>query len=399
MTLAINGGTPIRSTPMPIRRSFGEAEKESLYECISYYERIGEDPGYQSRFEELYCSEFVKFMGEESGFADAVNSGSTALFIALRALELPVGSEVLVSPITDPGTLSAIILNGLIPKLMDSAEDSYNIGFTQFAERVNSSTSAVVVVHSIGEPAPVAKISELAKSFGIKVVEDCSQAHGALIEGRPVGIFSDVAAFSTMYRKTHSTGPTGGVVYTRDEALFHNMIAHSDRGKPKWKTNFNERDPDSFLFPALNFNSSELACAIGLSSIKRLEDVRNARLNFVKELQKSLFEQEGLRGYPVTESMSPFIYPIFLPKFVTRATKIEFAEAVRAEGIPLNTDYKYLVYDWKWARNYLSDSFDTPNAALARNSSFCLYLNENYGEQEVKDCALAIRKVKKYFHL
>src|SRR6185437_11539038 len=172
------------------------------------------------------------------GYADAVATGTASLYIAVAALDLPKGSEVLCSPITDPGSLSAIILNGLKPRLCDSTPDSYNIGVAQFRERITPDVSAALIVHSAGQAAEIDQIMPEARSRGIKVLEDCSQAHGAQIKGRAIGSFGDIAAFSTMYRKAHMTGPSGGVVYSRDLDLFRRALAHADRGKPRWRDDF-----------------------------------------------------------------------------------------------------------------------------------------------------------------
>src|SRR5262249_42896656 len=158
-----------------------------------------------------------------------VSSGTAALYVAIAALELPKGSEVLVSPITDPGTLSAIVLNGLKPRLVDSKLGNYNTGPEQILERITPNTSGAVIVHSIGQAADIDKIVGVTRPHGIKLVEDCSQSHFATCKARPVGTFGDIGAFSTMYRKVHMTGPSGGLIYTSNRELFHKAIAYGDR--------------------------------------------------------------------------------------------------------------------------------------------------------------------------
>jgi perosamine synthetase len=111
--LAVDGGMPVRTRPMPARFALGEAETALIHEVLTYYQDKKVDPGYQGAFEKRYTDEFVKFMG--GGYADAVATGTASLYIAVAALDLPAGSEVIVSPITDPGTISSIILNHLVP--------------------------------------------------------------------------------------------------------------------------------------------------------------------------------------------------------------------------------------------------------------------------------------------
>jgi dTDP-4-amino-4,6-dideoxygalactose transaminase len=395
-TLAIEGGEPLRKRPMPPRRALAEAEAAAINECIAYYRERDLDPGYQGHFEKRYTDAFVQYMG--GGYADAVATGTAALYVAVAALELPPGSEVIVSPITDPGSLSAIILNRLVPRLADSAPDSFNMGVEQFLARVTPAVKAVLLVHSIGRPADVRAIAAEAHARGIRVIEDCAQAHGARVNGSPVGTFGDIAAFSTMYRKAHMTGASGGVVFTRDLEAYHRVLAYADRGKPSWRADFNDRNPNQFLFPALNLHTDEISCAIGLASLARLDNTILRRLIFVAELTGRLNDRSRIcRPYGYSPNDSPFVYPIVVDVDAVTCTKRQFSDAVLAEGIGLNPHYQYLVADWPWVKSYLADDFDTPNARSIRDRSFCLYLNENYGVSEASDCCNAIVKVERRF--
>lgn len=395
--LAIAGGEPVRKQPMPARFAMGEAEVAVIQDVLAYYKERRLDPGYQGEFEKRYADSFVAQMG--GGYADAVATGTAALFIAVAALGLPAGSEVIVSPITDPGTLSAIILNRLVPRLADSEPDSYNMGVEQFVARITPNVRAVVVVHSVGRAANIREIVREAHARGIRVVEDCSQAHGASVGGNPVGTFGDIAAFSAMYRKAHIAGGSGGIVYSKNVDLYHNALAHADRGKPRWKSDFSDFDPNCFLFPALNLHTDEISCAIGHVSLARLRDTILRRLEFVAELTGRMRDRCKIcRPYGYNPSDSPFVHPVIVDMGrITCATKKEFSLAVLAEGIGLNPHYEYVVADWPWLKPYLADAFDTPNARSIRDRSFCLYLNENYGPTEAADCVEAIAKVERHF--
>ena len=391
--LAVDGGQPVRTTPMPPREAFGNSERKMLNEALDHYASIGVDPGYQGIYEQRYCTAFSQFMG--GGYADAVATGTAALFVALAALNLPKGSEVVVSPITDPGTLSAVILNGLVPVLADSKQDSYNVGVEEIECRTTDRTSCILVVHSIGQAADIERICAFAEERNLRVLEDCSQSHGAMVNGRPVGVFGDIAAFSTMYRKTSISGGCGGVVYSRDEEIYHNALAHADRGKPAWREDFDDRNPELFLGPALNFHTDELSCAIGVASLARLDETRRRRLAFARSTAAELDTRCRLcRAYPINEGDSPFVFPVFVDPSHISVSKIEFARAVIAEGIGLNPHYRYLVADWPWIRPYLAGDVSTPNAKKVRDETFNLYLNEVYGEQEVSDVVEAITKVE-----
>lgn len=392
--LAIEGGRPFRTAPMPPRRAFGADELAMVQQVFAYYGERAVDPGYQGHFEELYCKAFSDLMG--GGYADAVATGTAAIYIGLAALDLPAGSEVLVSPITDPGTLSAVILQNLRPRLMDSAPGSYNIDAERFVERISPQTRAVIVVHSAGQAVgEIEAIVREAQARGIRVLEDCSQAHGARISGRPVGSFGDIAAFSTMYRKAHMTGASGGVVYTRDRDLYHQALAHADRGKPRWRPDFSDRDPSNYLFPALNLHTDELSCAVGTASLRRLPATIASRMAYVRGLDRLNQTSAVCRPYGWTDGDSPFFYPIVVEAGRLNCTKTRFAEAVAAEGIGLNPHYMYVVAQWPWIAKHLADDFACGNAADIRDRSFNLYLNERYGVQEVEDTLGAIAKVER----
>lgn len=360
----------------PPRLALGDDERDAIEDCLAWYALRGEDPMYQGEFERRYTTEFCRQMG--GGFADSVATGTSALFIALRALSLPPHSEVFVSPITDPGTLSAIILNGLVPRIVDSAEGSFNMGWELMeAMDRNPRAKAILLVHALGRMARDAVWLALWK--GLLLIEDCSQSHGALLYERPVGTFGAIAAFSTMSRKAHITGGSGGVVYTRDEHLHHLALAHADRGKERWQPGFNDRDPRTFAFPALNFHTDELSCAIGLASLRRLEDTRQRRLAFLRALTDEMAEREITILAPShwSPNDSPFVFPLWVRKGVD---KRKLGEQLRQRGIGLNYDYDaYLVESWPWLQRYLpKDQAPTPNARTALATSLMLYLNENY---------------------
>jgi perosamine synthetase len=394
--LAIHGGERVRKTAMPARLALGDGERQMVLSALDYYRERNSDPSYEGHFERMYCGAFAEMMG--GGYADAVATGTSALYIAVAALNLPKGSEVIVSPITDPGSLAAIVLNGLKPRLADSKPGSYNVGVEQFAARITPNVTGAMIVHAAGQATEIDKIVEIARAHGIKVLEDCAQSHGALLRAKRVGTFGDIAAFSTMYRKAHMTGPSGGVVFTRDLELHRLAVAHADRGKPRWRDDFSDRDPSAYLFPAINHNTDEISCAIGLASLGRLRNTIIGRLAFVSDFVARLVDASSVCSpYPFSPTDSPFFYPVMVDCDAITCSKIEFAEAIRAEGIDLNPHYKFVVSDWPYIRPYLADDFDVPNAHDICNRSFNLYLNERYGEREARDIVKAIVKVEKHF--
>ena len=396
--LAKFGGPPVRSHPMPPRLAFGADAKTIVSEVIDYYAGLGLDPGYQGVYEEKYCKLFAEMHG--GGFADSVATGSLAVYLAIASLDIPKGSGVVVSPITDPGTLGAIIFCGLRPIIGDAQPDSYNMCIQDAIQKSEATSArAILYVHTAGAPQDLDQLELFCKANGTFLIEDCSQAHGARVNGKLVGTFGDVAAFSTMYRKNSISGGCGGIVFTRDEKIFRMATALADRGKPRWESNFDDRDPNTFLFPALNLHNDELSCALGISSLQRLEKTNAQRRNFLF----SLIAEFDDRKLPVEVAAfpcgsAPFYIPIFFRNFFGgRLEKVEIADAIRAEGIPLNSHYNYLAADWPWLRDHIHPKSCSNQASANINKSFCLYLNEFYRDAELQDVLNAIDKVFKYY--
>ena len=147
--LAVNGGDPVRMTPMPARHLFGEEEKAAAIRVFEESIDSGEAFGYNGPHEQGYEHDFAKMMG--GGFADGVNSGTSALFASLGALQLPPCSEVVVPAISDPGAAMPAAMLNCIPVVADVAPGGYNIGAAQIEEVLSERTSCIVVAHIAGE--------------------------------------------------------------------------------------------------------------------------------------------------------------------------------------------------------------------------------------------------------
>jgi dTDP-4-amino-4,6-dideoxygalactose transaminase len=354
-----------KGNPAPPRRLFGEEELRAVREVFRHSWKTRVDFGYQGEFERRYTDAFTAYQG--GGYADAVATGTAAVFVAVAALELPAGSHVLCSPITDPGTVSAIILNGHKVVIMDSMPGSYNSGPDQFMAAITPETRAVVLVHAAGKAAPVDRIVALARARGIRVVEDCSQAHGASLGGKKVGTFGDIAAFSTMYRKAHATGGCGGVVYTRDRSLYWKGRSYADRGKPFGKEPFDEKDVRFFRFPALNLNLDEVSCAIGEVTLRKLDETRRRRMNFANRFGMELAKMApDLRAETFTEEDSPFFLTVHV-RPGGKFTVSQAAEFLQSKGYSVNPCYRYLLAEWPWLKKFLVNS----SCCSETNACFC----------------------------
>lgn len=398
MKLASYGGRKTRVKKMPSRFSFGRKEKLEVDKMILYYKTRDEDPKYSGLWESKFCKAFSEFMG--GGFSDAVATGTGAIYVAMKALEIPKNSEVIISPVTCSGNFSCITEQGHTPVLVDSEKNSYNTSLEKIKSRITKKTRLIQLTHVGGEPVKdIEKIAKFAKKNKIYLLEDCSQAIGAMINGKYVGSFGDISAFSTMYRKNLAANSSSGIVFTKNYNLFKKVLAYADRGKILWNENLDLRDPKHSLFPALNWNTDEFSCAMGLANLKRLKKTNNNRIIFVEKLI-NYFKKKNIKSCKIEnfhDGYSPFYLPITYNKNILKISKKKFGKHLSDEGIPLGINYGCVVSDWKWAKKYLKSKFKTLNAIKFRNDCFHLYLNENYKNNEAKDIVDAIAKIEKFY--
>ncbi len=406
--LAINGGSKVRTQPWPGRYLFGEEEKAAVVALFDEGIRTGGVFSYNGPAEEAYCREFAEYLG--GGYADAVNSGTTAVYVALRSLKIEPFTEVICPAITDPGGIMPVAMLNCIPIVADARPGSYNVGPAQIEGCLSERTSAIVVAHICGEPCDMDPILELARARNIPVVEDCAQSHGARYKGRLVGTFGDVAAFSTMSGKHHATGAQGGVVFTRSEETYWEARRSSDRGKP-----FGLQGVSSNVQAGLNLNLNDLSATIGSVQLPRLEGFvagrRRAAAAIFEGLKQSRVVSPGWQ--PEGAEASYWFLRLHVDASKITVSGDAFASALGAEGLPVGASYrgalqahaKWLVerrafgsshYPWS-APEYKGDpnrQFPCPNAVAVTDSDFNLYLHERCGEQEVADVLAAIAKVE-----
>ena len=396
--LSINGGSPIRKSPLPPRRTFGKAELKMVKKVFDNSWKTGVDFFSQGKFEQNFTKKYCEFHG--GGYADAVNSGTSAIYVAFQALDIEPGSDVIVSPATNPGGIMPIALQNVKMIIPDSEPNSFNISPDEFEKSITPKTRAAVLTHLGGHPVDLYPIIEIAKSKGIKILEDCSQAHGALYKGKKVGTFTEISASSTMCSKTLTSGGNGGIIYTKNKDLHWHARSLADRGKPFLDPNYHFRMTTNNLYPALNYNSDELSCAMGITSLKKLQKTINKRLKIAKKIDQGLKHCSAV--YSVNLALpntkpSIFFHTVGVKLEKLKVSKIKFANAIAAEGLTLNTDYRDITCEWKWIPDYVRNYKKTENALSFRDRSFNILFNENYGDKEVKDVINSILKVERFY--
>lgn len=407
-TLAINGGKPFIKEGLKNRYNIGIEEKNAVNKLFDEAINSGQAFGYNGEKEEQFCNDFVKLMG--GGYADGVNSGTNAVYVALRALELEPFSEVIVSAITDPGGIMPIVLNNCIPVVIDSAKGTYNMDPLNIEEKITDKTKAIIVAHITGEPCDMKAIMAIAKKYDLLVVEDCAQAHLCELNGQLVGTFGHVASFSTMFGKHFNTGGQGGVVYTTNEDTYFKVKQYADRGKP-----FGLKDGSTNVVASLNFNMDELSATIGIEQLKKLPGLVKKRRELVKYLASQLDKLQTLSIPVLIDGSNPSYWFLRLVVDDSKLTvsKNEFLEAVVSEGVQLLVDYSFAqphLMDWyinKKAYGTKGFPWTAPqygkgdpsnlvckNVADTCKSCFNLHIYESWTEKEINQIIGAFKKVE-----
>lgn len=257
-------------------------------------------------------SECKKFEEEFANYVDcryaiAVANGTIALELALMAIGISAGDEVILTSRTFIASASAVVRCGGLPIFADIDPESQNITATTIANVLSSKTKAIVCVHLAGWPCDMDPILDLASAHGIRVIEDCAQAHGARYKGKSVGALGDVAAWSFCQDKIISTGGEGGMVTTNDESLWKTMWAFKDHGKNPEKVFSHNNNNYKFRWLhdgfGTNFRLTEIQAAIGRHQLERLEDWNKERRRNLEAIHSFLGKSSAVRvPSPICES-------------------------------------------------------------------------------------------------
>ena len=242
-------------------------------------------------------SEFANYCGSE--YAIALANGSLALSAAYLSVGIKQGDEVITTPRTFIATASSILLLGAKPVFADIDLNSGNITSDSILPLISKKTKAISVVHLGGWPAEMTKISELASSHNIALIEDCSQAHGAEFNNKKVGSFGDAGVWSFCQEKIVSTGGEGGMLTTSDENIWKKSWSIKDHGKSYEKMRTKEKDSSSFKWVheslGSNFRLTEMQSAIGRIQLRKLPDWLRKRENNALFLANNLKDISSLR--------------------------------------------------------------------------------------------------------
>jgi dTDP-4-amino-4,6-dideoxygalactose transaminase len=283
------------NTPFPPWPSFTEEEADSVRRIL-LSNKVNYWTGDEGR---QFEREFAAWVGVPH--AIALTNCTVALDLALEALEIGPGDEVVVTPRTFIASASSIVCAGATPVFADVDRDTQNITAESIAAVLTAQTRAIVCVHLAGQPCDMDPILELAAQHNLKVIEDCAQAHGARYKGRSVGSIGHVGAWSFCQDKIMTTGGEGGMVTTCDDALYRRMWAYKDHGK-SFAAVYERSHPPGFRWLhetiGTNWRMIEMQAVIGRLQLARMGDWTTKRQSNAKRIQETAARLRGLRVPP-----------------------------------------------------------------------------------------------------
>jgi dTDP-4-amino-4,6-dideoxygalactose transaminase len=246
------------------------------------------------------CREFEREFAAWCGTSHAIAlaNGTVALDLALKGLDIGPGDEVIVTPRSFIASASCIVNAGARPVFADVDRDSGNITAATIASVVSEKTKAVIAVHLAGWPCDMDPIMTLAEAKGLKVIEDCAQAHGARYKGRSVGSLGHVAAWSFCQDKIMSTGGEGGMVTTDDRFLWRKMWSFKDHGKD-WDAVYRSVPEKGFRWVHNSFGTNwrmlEVQGAIGRAQLRKMESWTSLRNGFARRIWNACRRHAAVR--------------------------------------------------------------------------------------------------------
>jgi dTDP-4-amino-4,6-dideoxygalactose transaminase len=234
----------------------------------------------------------------ETRYAVALSNGTLALDVALKALNIGSGDEVVVTPRTFIASISCVVNAGATPVFADVENDSGNISAKTILRVLTPKTKAIICVHLAGWPCDMDPIMQLAQAHGLKVIEDCAQAHGARYKGRPVGSIGHVGAWSFCQDKIMTTGGEGGMVTTNEEALWRSMWSYKDHGK-SYEAVYEREHPSGFRWVhegfGTNWRMMEMQAVIGRIQLKRMTEWAASRKRNAQAIWNACAQFSALR--------------------------------------------------------------------------------------------------------
>lgn len=289
------------------------------------------------------CREFEKEFAIWAGteYAIALANGTLALDVALKALDVGAGDDVIVTSRTFLASASCIVTAGANPIFADVDLNNQNITADSISAVLTKNTKAIIVVHLAGFPAEMDDIMELADKHGIFVIEDCAQAHGAKYKNKPVGSIGHIGAWSFCQDKIMTTGGEGGMVTTSDKGLWNKMWSYKDHGK-SWHSVYEKAHPRGFRWVHDSFGTNwrmlEMQAVIGRIQLKRMAEWTQKRTENAESIMKLCKEFDFIRMPQIPDHVTHAFYKYYVfvepQKLAAGWSRDRIIDSLNSLGIP-----------------------------------------------------------------
>ena len=349
------------------------------------------------------CREFEKEFAvwSNSKYAIALGNGTLALDSAFKALNITAGDEVIVTARTYIASVSSIVNAKAIPIFVDVDLNSQNITPESIRSKITNKTKAIVCVHLAGWPCEMDGIMDLAKEFNLFVIEDCSQAHGAMYKGKSVGSIGNIGCWSFCQDKIMTTGGEGGMVTTNEKSLWRKMWSYKDHGK-SYEAVYQQKHPEGFRWVnesfGTNWRMTEMQGVIGRIQLKRMSDWHTKRFNNANEIWNTSRQCKGLRVPNIPDYIKHAAYKCYvfveLNKLKKEWNRDKIIKEINTLGVPC--------YSGACPEVYLEKAFDNTglrpkerliNAQELGESTLMFLVHPTLSNDEIKKTCDAITSV------
>lgn len=312
----------------------------------------------------------------------AVNSGTAALHLIVRALGLGPGDEVLVPSFTFAASVNALLYEGVTPVFVDISPDTFNLDPEDVARRITPRTKGVMVVDVFGHPAPWTELEALAEKHGLHLIDDCCEALGSAYRGRPIGSLGAAGAFAFYPNKQITTGE-GGMIVTNDDEIARLARSMRNQGRGEMGA-WLEHERLGY-----NYRMSELSAALGLAQAARLEEFVARRAEAAARYDTRLSGLDFVRPPVVREDvrMSYFVYVVTLARGLSRDDVIA---ALAREGVPAR-GYFSAVHRQPYLRPYLTGEPDLPVTEDAVTRTLALPFHNHLSDEDAERVVEALK--------
>lgn len=395
MRLAIDGGEPIRRKPWAPWPYFAPDEIEAACRVL----RSGKVNYWTGTEGVEFEREFAAYHGRKHAIALA--NGTVALELALLALGIGAGDEVIVPSRTFIASASCAMARGATPVVADVDINSGTITAEAIERVLSPRTKAVVVVHLAGWPCDMDPILELAAARGFKVIEDCAQAHGAKYRGRIIGSIGDVAAFSFCQDKIMTTCGEGGMLLTDDDAVWQRAWAYKDHGKNYAATHQANGSSATFRWVHESFGSNwrltEMQSATGRIILPKLNEQVEVRRRNAAILTDELKNHESLRVTTPPDHIYHSYYKYYVyvhPEALSAEwTRDRIAHAIAAEGVPCSVGSCSEIYLEQAFQEAIRPQQRLENARNLGDTSLMFQVHPTLSPADMQDACHAVEKV------